>query len=140
MPGKAVDFGRAEVVAAKVVKRRVQPVVDGLVEIVDAKGFGRLTMDADQVSSAPGGAGASIGFRPETLTILFDGQTASDRESRAEVAEVVYYGDMTYYDIRLEGTTEPMRLSMRNVFGRPVLDIGTQTRVAWSPGALVLFR
>ena len=54
--------------------------------------------------SAPGRAGASIGFRPETLTILFDGQTATDRESRAEVVEVVYYGDMTYYDIRLEGT------------------------------------
>ena len=68
------------------------------------------------------------------------GQTATDRESRAEVVEVVYYGDMTYYDIRLEGTTELMRLSMRNVFGRPVLDIGTHTRVAWSPGALVLFR
>ncbi|OYU39328.1 MAG: Fe3+/spermidine/putrescine ABC transporter ATP-binding protein [Pseudorhodobacter sp. PARRP1] len=113
--------------------------MDGKVE-VEAKGFGRLTLDAEQVSSAPGGAGASIGFRPETLTILFDGQTATDRESRAEVVEVVYYGDMTYYDIRLEGTTEPMRLSMRNVFGRPVLDIGTQTRVAWSPGALVLFR
>ena len=107
---------------------------------VEAQGFGKLTLDAEQVSSAPGGTGASIGFRPETLTILFDGQTATDRESRAEVVEVVYYGDMTYYDIRLEGTTEPMRLSMRNVFGRPVLDIGTQTRVAWSPGALVLFR
>ena len=107
---------------------------------VEAQGFGRLTLDAEQISSAPGGTGASIGFRPETLTILFDGQTATDRESRAEVVEVVYYGDMTYYDIRLEGTTEPMRLSMRNVFGRPVLDIGTQTRVAWSPGALVLFR
>ena len=113
--------------------------MDGKVE-VEAKGFGRLTLDAEQVSVAPGSSSASIGFRPETLTILFDGQTATDRESKAEVVEVVYYGDMTYYDIRLEGTTEPMRLSMRNVFGRPVLDIGTQTRVAWSPGALVLFR
>ena len=107
---------------------------------VDAQGFGRLTLNADQVSSAPGGTGASIGFRPETLTILFDGQTASDRESMATVEEVVYYGDMTYYDIKLDGTTEAMRLSMRNVFGRPVLDIGTRARVAWAPGALVLFR
>lgn len=107
---------------------------------VDAQGFGRLTLNADQVSSAPGGTGASIGFRPETLTILFDGQTATDRESMATVEEVVYYGDMTYYDIKLDGTTEAMRLSMRNVFGRPVLDIGTRARVAWAPGALVLFR
>ena len=47
---------------------------------------------------------------------------------------------MTYYDIKLDGSDEPLRLSMRNVFGRPVLDIGTRTRVAWAPGALVLFR
>jgi spermidine/putrescine transport system ATP-binding protein len=74
------------------------------------------------------------------LTILFEGQTATDRESWAVVEEVVYYGDMTYYDIKLDGTDKPMRLSMRNVFGRPVLDIGTRARMAWSPGALVLFR
>lgn len=107
---------------------------------VDAQGFGPITLDADQVSMAPAGADASIGFRPETLTILFDGQTAGDRETAATITEVVYYGDMTYYDVKLDGCDEPMRLSMRNVFGRPVLDIGTRTRVAWSPGALVLFR
>jgi spermidine/putrescine transport system ATP-binding protein len=107
---------------------------------VNAQGFGALTLAADQVSVAPGGSGASIGFRPETLTILFEGQVAADRESMAVVEEVVYYGDMTYYDIKLDGTDAPIRLSMRNVFGRPVLDIGTRTRVAWAPGALVLFR
>ena len=107
---------------------------------VDAEGFGTLTMAADQVMGTPTESGASVGFRPETLTILFDGQTATDRESWAVVEEVVYYGDMTYYDIRLDDSDKPMRLSMRNVFGRPVLDIGTRTRVAWAPGALVLFR
>ena len=107
---------------------------------VDAQGFGPVTLDASQVMGTPTPTGASIGFRPETLTILFDGQTATDREGLAVVEEVVYYGDMTYYDIRLDGTDKPMRLSMRNVFGRPVLDIGTRARVAWSPGALVLFR
>ena len=107
---------------------------------VDAEGFGKLTLNADQVMGANSEGAPAVGFRPETLTILFDGQVASDRESKATVVEVVYYGDMTYYDIRLEGSTKPMRLSMRNVFGRPVLDIGTETRVAWSPGALVLFK
>jgi spermidine/putrescine transport system ATP-binding protein len=107
---------------------------------VNAQGFGALALAADQVSVAPGGSRASIGFRPETLTILFEGQVAADRESMAVVEEVVYYGDMTYYDIKLDGTDAPIRLSMRNVFGRPVLDIGTRTRVAWAPGALVLFR
>ena len=107
----------------------------------EAQGFGRLTLDAEtQVTGAVTPTGATLGFRPETLTLLFDGQTASDRECMATVEEVVYYGDMTYYDVRLAGTEATTRLSMRNVFGRPVLDIGTKTRVGWSPGALVLFR
>jgi spermidine/putrescine transport system ATP-binding protein len=107
---------------------------------VEAEGFGRVGINAAQVSQANAGDGPSVGFRPETLTILFDGQTASDRESPATVAEVVYYGDMTYYDVKLDGSDTALRLSMRNVPGRPVLDIGTRTRVAWSADAMVLFR
>ena len=108
---------------------------------VDCQGFGRLGLDAEkQVTGSATPTGATIGFRPETLTLLFDGQQPADRECMATVEEVVYYGDMTYYDVKLDGTDTPVRLTMRNVFGRPVLDIGTRTRVAWSPGALVLFR
>ncbi len=107
---------------------------------VEAQGFGKVTLIADQCGAAMGSGGASIGFRPETLTILFDGQTATDRDSMATIEEVVYYGDMTYYDVKLDGTDTAVRISMRNVFGRPVLDIGMRARVAWSPGALVLFR
>jgi spermidine/putrescine transport system ATP-binding protein len=119
---------------------RILSEAGGKVE-AECQGFGRLTLDAErQVTGAATPTGATIGFRPETLTLLFDGQTATDRETMATVEEVVYYGDMTYYDVRLDGTDQPARLSMRNVFGRPVLDIGTRTRIAWSPGALVMFR
>ena len=108
---------------------------------VEAQGFGRITLDEQkQVTGVTSQGGPTVGFRPETATILFEGQTAPDREAMATIQEVVYYGDMTYYDVLLDGMTEPMRLSMRNVFGRPVLDIGTRTRVGWSAGALVMFR
>ena len=107
---------------------------------VEAQGFGNLTLSTDQCMGIKSEAGAMVGFRPETLTILFDDKATADRVSMATVEEVVYYGDMTYYDVKFDGTTSPMRISMRNVFGRPVLDIGTRARVAWSPGALVLFR
>lgn len=107
---------------------------------VEAQGFGRLVLNAEQAPGGTSGEGAVVGFRPETLTILFEGQTASDRESMAVIEEVVYYGDMTYYDVKLAGSNAAIRISMRNVFGRPVLEIGDETRVAWSPGALVLFR
>ncbi|OJY27133.1 spermidine/putrescine transport system ATP-binding protein [Gemmobacter caeni] len=107
---------------------------------VEAQGFGRMTLSTDQVMAGEAGQGAVVGFRPETLTILYDSQTATDREVMGTIEEVVYFGDMTYYDVKLDGTTEALRISMRNVFGRPVLEIGTRARVAWSPGALVMFR
>ncbi|MEM7489351.1 MAG: TOBE domain-containing protein, partial [Pseudomonadota bacterium] len=62
------------------------------------------------------------------------------REASGTIDEVVYYGDMTYYDVALDGAPAPVRVSMRNVFGRPVLDRGDTARLAWSPGAMILFR
>ncbi|MEI4486649.1 ABC transporter ATP-binding protein [Frigidibacter sp. MR17.14] len=107
---------------------------------VEVQGLGQTEIGADQAPGPLTGEGASVGFRPETLTILYEGQTAPERETPGTVEEVVYYGDMTYYDVRLDGVEKPVRISMRNTPGRPVLDIRTRTRVAWSPSALVLFR
>ena len=88
-----------------------------------------------------------IGFRPETMTLVGPGATHTQpRETNATIDEVVYYGDMTYYDLRLDGVargdgkSRTVRISMRNVFGRDVQEVGTRTRLAWSPGSLVLFR
>jgi spermidine/putrescine transport system ATP-binding protein len=132
---KVADFiGTMNFLPAKIISE-----AGGKIE-VETQGFGKLSLNAEQAPGAASGEGATVGFRPETLTILFEGQTASDRESMATIDEVVYFGDMTYYDVKLDGTDTPIRISMRNVFGRPVLDIGARTRVAWSPGALVLFR
>jgi spermidine/putrescine transport system ATP-binding protein len=107
---------------------------------VEVAGLGRCQIAADQAPSGRSDQDTTVGFRPETLTILYDGQAATARETPGTVEEVVYYGDMTYYDVKLDGVSAPVRLSMRNVPGRPVLDIGTRARVAWSPDALVLFR
>jgi spermidine/putrescine transport system ATP-binding protein len=107
---------------------------------VEVAGLGRCQIAPDQAPSGRSGQDTTVGFRPETLTILYDGQAATARETPGTVEEVVYYGDMTYYDVKLDGVSAPVRLSMRNVPGRPVLDIGTRARVAWSPDALVLFR
>ncbi|MBA3909002.1 MAG: Fe3+/spermidine/putrescine ABC transporter ATP-binding protein [Rhodobacter sp.] len=106
---------------------------------VEAKGLGRVALD---ISAAPPAKGESpvVGLRPETLTLLYDDQKAPERETEGLVDEVIYFGDMTYYDVYLGGTDVEVRLSMRNVPGRPVLDVGAKVRVAWSPSALVLFR
>ena len=106
---------------------------------VEGKGLGRVTLAEDQVPPARG-IDPVLGLRPETLTLLYPGQTASERSVEGVIDEVIYFGDMTYYDVYLGGTDVEVRLSMRNVPGRPILDVGSKVDVAWSPSALVLFR
>ncbi|MFZ1469493.1 MAG: ABC transporter ATP-binding protein [Paracoccaceae bacterium] len=106
---------------------------------VDAKGLGQVDLDISQ-APPPMGEEPVVGLRPETLTLLYPGQTTSERTVDGLIDEVIYFGDMTYYDVYLGGTDVEVRLSMRNVPGRPVLDVGTKVEVAWSPSALMLFR
>jgi spermidine/putrescine transport system ATP-binding protein len=108
-------------------------------DAVEVAGLGRMAM-ADLQSTASTDGVPMAGFRPETATILFPGQEVPDRVAHGRVEEVVYFGDMTYYDVRLEDAPRSVRVSMRNVFGRPVLEIGAEARLAWSPGAVTLFR
>ena len=106
--------------------------------VVDVAGLGRGDVESDQ---APGGviAGRStVGIRPETLSLIFPGETTDRRVAEGVVDEVVYYGDMTYYDVRIPGVEEPLTISMKNLIGRPVLDVGTPTKVAWDERSLVV--
>jgi spermidine/putrescine transport system ATP-binding protein len=106
---------------------------------VDVKGLGPATLGPEQCPAGRGDAPV-VGLRPETLSLLYPGQTSPDRTVDGVIDEVIYFGDMTYYDVYLGGTDVEVRLSMRNIPGRPVLDVGTKVDVAWSPSALVLFR
>ncbi|MBV0890824.1 ABC transporter ATP-binding protein [Paracoccus sp. Z118] len=114
---------------------------------VAVPGFGTVEIPARNVSRAdPGDPGPSIGFRPEAATLLAANAEATGRVNGGVIDEVVYYGDMTYYDVIMDGSDaydgipHEVRISMRNVFGREVPDVGTRVRVSWSPGSLVLFR
>ena len=61
------------------------------------------------------------------------------RTAWATVEEGVYYGDMTYYDVRLDGAEASITISMKNYVDRPVLCVGNRTRVAWDARSLVVF-
>jgi spermidine/putrescine transport system ATP-binding protein len=104
---------------------------------VEVPGLGRAALAPDQ---CPAGIGseASIGLRPESLTLLFDGQSA-DRVAQGVVEEHTYYGDMTYYDVRLDGAPNTVSVSMRNMPGRRVLERGDRADLAWDARAMVLF-
>lgn len=105
----------------------------------EVAGLGRVTLEQDQCAGSAREGAAAVGLRPESLTILFDGAATSEREVQGEVAEVTYYGDMTYYDIALDGAPDTVAVSARNMPGRRVLERGERAALAWDPRALTLF-
>lgn len=113
---------------------------------VDVEGLGEIDLPHSQVAAkGEDDEHPMIGFRPEAMSIFPEGQPqTAPRQNGAVIDEVVYYGDMTYYDARLDevdGTlSAPVRISMRNVFGRDIPDVGTRATVGWSPSSLILFR
>ncbi|MEM7440857.1 MAG: ABC transporter ATP-binding protein [Pseudomonadota bacterium] len=99
-------------------------------------GLGQVEIPSEQ---APGGRGSVVGIRPEMLTVLTDGQS-SEREATGEIKEQSYFGDMTYYDIKLDGVDTVVDISMRNSAGMPQLDVGDTVRVGWSSESVVLLK
>jgi spermidine/putrescine transport system ATP-binding protein len=111
---------------------------DGGRVVVEVAGLGRGAVEPDQLPGGVVSGPTIVGIRPETLSILFAGESSDRRVAEGVVDEVVYYGDMTYYDVRVPGVKEPLTISMKNLIGRPVLDVGTPTRVAWDERSLVV--
>jgi spermidine/putrescine transport system ATP-binding protein len=105
---------------------------------VEVQSLGKLTLPLEQATGGLDGCN-SVGVRPEMLTILMGSQT-SDREIEAVVTEVYYYGDMTYYDVKLPAKEDPITVTMRNTAGREVLEVGAKARVGWSTSSLLLLK
>ena len=101
---------------------------------------GSLTISGLGQVSAPARATVShAGIRPETMSILFPGEPDRDRVAAATIADRAYYGDMTYYEVGLDGLDKTLTISMKNLMGREILDIGTRVRISWREDALVFF-
>ncbi|MEM1079578.1 MAG: ABC transporter ATP-binding protein [Pseudomonadota bacterium] len=101
---------------------------DGRAEVA---GLG--TMPAPDGLSGP----CVAGVRPEGMSIAEAG--ADGPLAAAEIVESAYFGDMTTYRARLAGTEALVEISMKNGPAVAVLEPGTQTRLHWSPDALVFF-
>ena len=108
-------------------------------EALDVAGLGQVEMGRVFCPQGAVSGACSVGLRPETMSLLYGDEVALAREVAGVIDEVVYYGDMTYYDVRLDGLEVPVRLSMRNVVGRDVLEVGARARVGWDPAAMVVF-
>jgi spermidine/putrescine transport system ATP-binding protein len=104
---------------------------------IEIAGLGAARVPRDQ---APAGVASDTkaGIRPEMLTLLYDDQKASENEVPAVVADAYYVGDMTYYEVTIEGIEKPVEISMRNTAGRAVLERGAKTRVGWGNESVLL--
>ena len=106
---------------------------------VDIKGLGVAHLDEDQCPGGVTPGAGSVGLRPEMMSILFEGETTDKRVVEGQVAEVEYLGDMTYYDVLIDGSEKPVVISMKNLVDRKVLNRGDRCRVTWDARSLVLF-
>ena len=80
----------------------------------------------------------TVGIRPEMLTILYNESDTSEYSFNASIENASYYGDMTYYEVFVEDTDIKATVSMRNTAGRPVLEIGSKTRVGWGKDSITI--
>lgn len=81
----------------------------------------------------------SVGVRPEMFTLLFDGDDHAERHTAGEVVSSSYYGDMTYYGVKLTGVEQPVTISMRNTAGRTIAPVGSRMSVGWGTDSIILF-
>ena len=82
------------------------------------------------------GRDITLGMRPEHMSLLLEANLPAERRVSAQVVNVAYYGDMTYYYMGVEGLPEPLVVTMRNTAGRPILRAGEGVDIGWSPSAL----
>ncbi|KAF0675238.1 ABC transporter ATP-binding protein [Profundibacterium mesophilum] len=108
-------------------------------DTLEIAGLGRVPR-AGLRSAAPDGQGPpEAGIRPEMFSILYPGEQTGRRTAQGTVRETAFYGDMTYYEVILDGTERPVTISMKNMPGRMILSPGTQARIAWDAESVTLF-
>lgn len=127
-------FGSMNILPAHVLGK------DGDLTKVDVAGLGHASLKVDQLP--PGGVVGDVcaGVRPELMTILAEDEIANENEINGVVVEVTYVGELTYYDIKLDGLEKPVVISMRNTIERKILADGDTARVGWGPGSIILLQ
>jgi spermidine/putrescine transport system ATP-binding protein len=105
--------------------------------IVSITGLGTAELDANQ---APTGTTGSLcaGIRPELMTIISSGENTHEHTVNGTIIETQYCGDMTYYDVLLNGYSAPVSVSMRNTSGSKILQKGDTAKIGWGSHSIVL--
>ena len=113
-------------------------VSDGRIEV---GGLGACDAAVTRMPSGTVWGAAEAGLRPEALTVLDDAAVdPALNVAEGRVADRAYFGDMTYYYVDLPGGgPKHLTVSMKNIPGREVLEVGAAARIGWDPRALIVF-
>ena len=123
-------IGVMNFVPAKVIKSGTKSVE------IEIKTLGLTRLPTKKEYAA--GSEITIGIRPEMLTIVYDKRLDQQNTFEATVSTRSYFGDMTYYEVLIGDTDIKANVSMRNTVGRPVLEPGAKTHVAWGNDSLTI--
>jgi spermidine/putrescine transport system ATP-binding protein len=105
---------------------------------VSAGPLGEVKIKPDQMPRDLDIGEVTIGIRPEMLTVLFDKKDKAEFEVEGMVTGSAYYGDMTYYTIKIDALDKDVMVSMRNTAGRKVLAPGAKARLGWGAESLLV--
>ena len=105
---------------------------------VEIEGLGSVLMPSNRTSPHAAGRSITAGIRPETLSIRFGSETDTENVAEGVVAAMTYFGDMTRYEVQLNGTERTVAVSVRNTPDRPVLAEGSPVGVLWDANSIVL--
>ena len=105
---------------------------------VEIEGLGNVLMPSGRAFPHATGRSITAGIRPETLSIRFGPETGTGCVAEGVVAERTYFGDMTRYQVQLNGTERTVLISVRNTSDRPVLAEGSPVGVLWDANSIVL--
>ncbi|MGD9509036.1 MAG: ABC transporter ATP-binding protein [Geminicoccaceae bacterium] len=146
--GRIAQVGRPEEIYQQPTTRAVAEFIGGmnfLPATVTAESAASITLEVAALGRATiarppglnGSRAATVGVRPERMTLLVDHGASAARRVAGRIADAAYYGDMTYYYVELAGLAGPVVVSMRNAVGRRVLAVGEAVEVGWAPESLV---
>jgi spermidine/putrescine transport system ATP-binding protein len=105
---------------------------------VRTSSLGEVFLEPHQMPSDLRPGDITIGLRPEMMTVLYVANEKSEHEFKAKIINVSYYGDMTYYSVKMPSLDHDISISMRNTVGRHVYSVGDMVRIGWGTESIVV--
>tara|TARA_B100000700_G_scaffold326922_1_gene439913 strand:- start:2035 stop:3156 length:1122 start_codon:yes stop_codon:yes gene_type:complete len=105
---------------------------------VDAGILGKMQVKVEQILVPFDSGPVTIGIRPEMMSLLFEERDRTEFEISGTIKDSAYFGDMTYYTVKVSGLKSNLTVSMRNTAGRRILANGESARVGWGSESLVI--